>query len=169
MEKIEYKTELVEKKVPIKKEIICDVCNTRITRSYWHLITQHSDWGRDSIESIESFDLCSHACVNDKLWEYLEKSSNDYNSEEFNLEHINYSIPDTITGILKAGETELILNNEYIIENTKGTISVSSKYGIPHNTCPTTVTVLDGSITLTFNAQEEDMIVTFRFKENNYE
>ena len=91
MEKIKYEIKLVEKRVPVAKEIICDVCKSKIIRSYWHLCTQHSDWGRDSIDSLESFDLCSHECMNKKFWEYLERSSNENNTEEFNVEHINYT------------------------------------------------------------------------------
>ena len=91
MEIPKYETKLVEQKVEVGKDIICDVCKSKITRSYWHLLTQHSDWGRDSIDSLESFDLCSHKCLNEKFLEYLKKSTNECNSEEFNVEHISYS------------------------------------------------------------------------------
>jgi hypothetical protein len=53
---------------------------------YWTLTTGHHDWGYDSVDSIEIFDLCSRDCIQKKLDEYLKDcSGTDY----FELSHEN--------------------------------------------------------------------------------
>ena len=74
---------IIEKeKVVVEREIIkgveCDVCKRKIDRTYWKLSTHHHDWGNDSIESYEDFDLCSPECINVKLNEYYEKCKRSY-------------------------------------------------------------------------------------------
>ena len=74
----------------------CDVCGKLIEKrtenkiiycigSYWELCTGHHDWGNDSIDSIEYFDLCSKECIQKKFDSYLE---NCCGSEYFELSHI---------------------------------------------------------------------------------
>ena len=54
---------------------------------YWELTTGHHDWGRDSIDSIENFDICSEACLREKFDEYVRESSSSwYNTMYFNVE-----------------------------------------------------------------------------------
>ena len=74
------------------KRVIYDLDSTakglyRDFVGYWELITGHNDWGNDSCESREHFDLCSEECVKVKLIEYLERSNGVYNTEYFELEH----------------------------------------------------------------------------------
>lgn len=68
---------ITEKKmVTVEREVVigrvCDVCKKKIVGDYWYLSTHHHDWGNDSIESYEHYDLCSEVCIDIKLNEYLE-------------------------------------------------------------------------------------------------
>lgn len=84
----EIKTHTVTDKVCTKETLICDICDKEIPYrcGYWHLVTQHHDWGNDSIESIESFDVCSKDCMNEKYNEYMNDSGeSDYNTMEFEI------------------------------------------------------------------------------------
>ncbi|MBU3186520.1 hypothetical protein [Clostridium estertheticum] len=58
-------------------ETTCDLCKQEIpTDSYYYeVITGHNDWGHDSVDSIEKFDICSDECLKKKFNEYLEESS----------------------------------------------------------------------------------------------
>ena len=55
-------------------QIKCDVCGKTIKpgQSFWDLSTSHSDWGNDSIDSHQEFDLCSEECVQKKLKDYFK-------------------------------------------------------------------------------------------------
>ena len=76
----------------VAKEIRhCDVCNGVIENGeqYWELTTHHNDWGNDSCESYEHFDVCSEVCLREKFDEYIrESATNDYNSKCFEVEKI---------------------------------------------------------------------------------
>lgn len=75
------------KKIIYKKDLINNKAN-QLYIPYWHISTSHSDWGRDSIDSIEYFDVCSDDCLATKMYEYIsESSSNRPNSMEMNIEH----------------------------------------------------------------------------------
>lgn len=67
----EYKT--IEKivKTDIPTSIKCDICKKEITGKFWNLTTHHHDWGNDSIDSYEHFDLCSRECINKALDDYI--------------------------------------------------------------------------------------------------
>lgn len=91
-------TEVKEKVIGFVKT--CDVCGKVIydTREdvpmlgahgqhWWELTTGHCDWGNDSIDSIEDFDLCSPDCLRHKLEEYIKDSNHEINSCYFNVEH----------------------------------------------------------------------------------
>lgn len=83
--------------VVIGEEIKCDVCGKVIyeredskllqNSDYWHLMTCHNSWGNDSIDSVESFDLCSAECLREMFEEYCEESSRELNTMEFNVKH----------------------------------------------------------------------------------
>lgn len=64
------------KKVTVEQRTIdsveCDVCRKKIHGKYWELLTGHNDWGNDSRDSMEYFDLCSEKCVHVKLQEYFK-------------------------------------------------------------------------------------------------
>jgi len=80
----ETKTRTVTERIVVKEIRYCDVCKKEITaESYWELTTHHNDWGNDSIESYESFDVCSKDCMRKKFEEYLEDSDTDYNTMFF--------------------------------------------------------------------------------------
>lgn len=49
----------------------CDICGKEITGKFWHLTTHHNDWGNDSIDSYEYYDLCSRECIDKALDNYI--------------------------------------------------------------------------------------------------
>lgn len=85
----ETKTHTVTEKVLVKEIRYCDVCKKEITvNSYWELTTHHNDWGNDSIESYEYFDVCSKDCMRKKFEEYLKDSDTGYNTMFFEAQRI---------------------------------------------------------------------------------
>ena len=84
----EIKTHTVTEEVLVKETKYCDVCGKEIEsrESYWSLTTHHYDWGNDSCESYEYFDICSKDCMRKKFEEYLEDSNNGYNTMCFDVE-----------------------------------------------------------------------------------
>lgn len=83
----ETKTHMVTEKVLVKETRYCDICGKEIGEyeSYWELTTHHSDWGNDSCDSYENFDVCSKECMREKFEEYLESSDNKYNTMCFDV------------------------------------------------------------------------------------
>lgn len=90
MLKEEYKevTEIITHKKLVKSTRICDVCNTVIFDPYWKVLTHHSDWGNDSVDSFKNYDCCSPACVTDMFEKYMQDSNSRYNTKTFEVEHI---------------------------------------------------------------------------------
>lgn len=97
-EKVEITREEVQ-------EVICDECkklldNRKLTGrhrrtkiSYFHILTHHSDWGNDSIDSLKEFDLCPE-CLVKKFNEYLEAIKDCPGTREFDIEERRgYPIP----------------------------------------------------------------------------
>lgn len=72
----EIKTHTVTERVCVKETMHCDVCNCIIDDdvAYWELTTGHHDWGNDSCDSIEHFDVCSETCLRKKFDEYVRES-----------------------------------------------------------------------------------------------
>lgn len=81
---IETKTETITHEVKTVKCKKCDVCGKEFTGNYWELCTHHDDWGNDSCESYEYFDLCSEDCVKQKLERYFKECKYS-NTQEFEL------------------------------------------------------------------------------------
>lgn len=80
--------EVIEK-VCVGETMTCDVCKKEILKGsgYWNVTTGHNDWGRDSIDSIEHFDICSEICLMSKFSDYLDESGgDDYNTEYIKIE-----------------------------------------------------------------------------------
>lgn len=48
-------TETVTHTVKTIKSLKCDVCGKEFKGKYWNLTTQHSDWGFESVESVEAW------------------------------------------------------------------------------------------------------------------
>ena len=82
--------------------ITCDVCGCNIDKDYYRIFTcdcGDCQWEDDELDDNYGagnkayYDICSPECLKCKLDDYLERSnnSNECNSEEFNVEHINYS------------------------------------------------------------------------------
>lgn len=83
----EIRTHTVTEKVCIKETTCCDVCNNTIDTGgvYWKLTTGHNDWGNDSFESIEQFDICSETCLRKKFDEYVSESMDGNNTMYFEV------------------------------------------------------------------------------------
>lgn len=45
---------------------------------YFELTTGHREWGNDTIDSIEYFDLCSYDCVHEKFEEWKKENENSH-------------------------------------------------------------------------------------------
>lgn len=103
---VEEVRELVEVKETRSKVVAevrrCDICGKVIFDSrnklnyelmkgsfhWWRLMTCHSDWGKDSLDSVERFDVCSPECLETKFKEYLAESGSRINTMEFNVRHM---------------------------------------------------------------------------------
>ena len=85
----EVRTRTITEKVCVSTIMHCDVCDSVIDpdhESYWELTTGHHDWGNDSCESIQYFDICSEACLKKKFDEYVKESGvNDDNTMYFEV------------------------------------------------------------------------------------
>ena len=69
---IEKETRQVNKTVKIFKCLKCDICGKEFTGPYWIANTHHDDWGNDSVDSYENFDLCSEKCVEVMFQKYMK-------------------------------------------------------------------------------------------------
>lgn len=98
MKKYDYIEKQVVKKEPCIEYLICDICDTLIKKSNignrvksnnlveWYFVrTGHNDWGNDSCDSVESFEVCPE-CLNKVFHEYFKRSTGR-NSEYMNIEH----------------------------------------------------------------------------------
>ena len=78
MKECANKTVKTTKRIRITEKVICDVCGKTIAdknnryAEYWTLETHHNDWGNDSCDSYEYFDLCSKDCVKERLNKYFD-------------------------------------------------------------------------------------------------
>ena len=66
--------ETVEK-TKILKCVKCDKCNSEITGAYYEVFTGHHDWGYDSRDASEWFDICQLECLKEHMSEYFEDSA----------------------------------------------------------------------------------------------
>lgn len=59
-------------KVPIIARAVrsCDICGKEITGPYFEVMTSHSEWGNDSIESIRLIDCCDSTCLHHAVDRY---------------------------------------------------------------------------------------------------
>ena len=86
------KCNYVEKTIKVEnvKNIKCDVCDKEIDGKFWVLTTSHGDWGNDSVDSIEHFDICSTKCIHKALTAYIERCEYSY-TQRFELEQDSFS------------------------------------------------------------------------------
>lgn len=99
--KYEHKQHIVKEDVLVEERRFCDLCGKEITEDYWKVETRHSDWGSESIESLEYFDICSVECLGEKFKEYSDESDNGDNTLEFKAEHRNWS---DVRGVIENGK-----------------------------------------------------------------
>lgn len=99
--------------------IECDICNKVIpvrgntdNRRYFEITTGHSDWGNDSIESMETVDVCPD-CVTKYIEDYLRDCSN---TAYLNL-RVEIAYPSnqsvTVDRLPAKGETTRIEHDDY--------------------------------------------------------
>ncbi len=90
-----YKEEVVTEEITHKKRIKigvkCDVCGKNIKGDFWNVITSHNDWGNDSCDSVERFDVCSRECIDKKIDEYMQNCKHSY-TQEFQLEQERWEL-----------------------------------------------------------------------------
>lgn len=81
---------------------LCDVCKKIIykrsfkpgdikstkTFAFWRITTGHNDWGNDSPDSVETYDVCSTDCIRKKMEEYIDITCDGVNSQYINIEHV---------------------------------------------------------------------------------
>lgn len=99
-------TTKVEKKavcqdVIVSEECRCDRCGRHLwyhtkdghkkpgvkeMAHYYNIVTGHHDWGNDSIDSVETYDVCV-GCAKKMFEEYIEDSYNRTNSLYFECSH----------------------------------------------------------------------------------
>jgi hypothetical protein len=79
-----------QKEVKVLKEVItgikCDVCgkthNCDTIPDEWHNISMHhNEWGNDSVDSWETFDVCSPKCYAVKFKECVKCYEHNYDGE----------------------------------------------------------------------------------------
>ena len=87
--KREYETKTYTKteRVMTSEKRYCDICGREITDHHWHILTGHHDWGNDSCDSIETFDVCSEYCLYELFDNYTKESNNDMNTQYIEIEH----------------------------------------------------------------------------------
>lgn len=91
-------------KMPATETCTCNVCGQLIYRrslqesdelpkndelySFWDVTTGHNDWGNDSPESIEQYEVCSPTCLQE-LFDIYKSESNEYqrNSKYIYVHH----------------------------------------------------------------------------------
>jgi len=76
------------KEIQVIKEVlvktICDICGKEVPLNHYEVTTGHHDWGNDSIESIENFDICSDECLKEQFNIYLKSR---YRRKFIEIEH----------------------------------------------------------------------------------
>lgn len=93
-------TKQVVAETVVAKITKCDVCGKIICDSrhvhdilrdkvqdHYELSEWHNDWGNDSVDSIETFDICSKECLRKKFEAYVEESSGGQNTMHFEVDH----------------------------------------------------------------------------------
>lgn len=103
MERIEYKTKMVEQKTPYITRTYCDRCKKLVLKqiggaflkeytgdifsvSYYSVTTGHHDWGNDSIDSIETKVIC-RSCLTEEYADYVKRTSAGSNTEYIEINH----------------------------------------------------------------------------------
>lgn len=81
---------LIYKRSCIESE---ELPKNKLWTHYWEVTIGHNDWGNDSCDSIEHFDICSPDCLNKELQLYIQRSdgNNHHNTEYIEIEHTSIS------------------------------------------------------------------------------
>lgn len=76
---IEYESVPVTKYEQRIVKIICDMCETSISKEngykvYFEVTTHHDHWGNDSGDSYEHEELCSVKCLSEHMSDYYKNA-----------------------------------------------------------------------------------------------
>ena len=83
--KREFKEKQTTLRICVKETRICDICGKEISKNSpcFKVHTGTNDWGNDSYESMEEYDICSSECLTKKFQCFLENcTGSDYISIE---------------------------------------------------------------------------------------
>lgn len=89
---------MVKTDVTVGLERTCDVCGKLILKKnedkitycigkHWGLTIGHHDWGNDSRDSVEHYDICSAECLEKELQKYVQR----YGTAFFDVECKDYN------------------------------------------------------------------------------
>ena len=94
---IKTKTITVERTVPDK--IICDMCGRVIQKTdvktydfgsigdHYKVTCGHCDWGNDSVDSVQNYDICSKKCMTNLFLKYLGVADGSKNTAYIEINH----------------------------------------------------------------------------------
>lgn len=83
----------------------CDICGIEAPSRYdapngwFHFSHKHCDWGNDSIDSFERFDVCSIACFSEQLGKSLEEMKGNKRTAE--IADMNYEFAEKLYDRIK--------------------------------------------------------------------
>lgn len=79
----------------VKATRTCDICHKKIKKDYWKICRHHGDWGNDSVDSYEYWDVCSEECAKELVDTFFKMSGGKLsqpNTYELEIEHKNIPI-----------------------------------------------------------------------------
>lgn len=88
-ERYETKTYTKTEKVLVSEKMYCDVCGKEIKKNkpFYRVETGHYDWGNDSCDSRQHYDICGPECLSKVFAEYVKRSDDQFNTEYIEIEH----------------------------------------------------------------------------------
>ena len=85
----------VEQTHVVKATRTCDICDKEIKKGYWGICRHHDDWGNDSVDSYEYWDVCSQECAKKLVDTFFKMSGgrlSQPNTYKLKIEHKNNPI-----------------------------------------------------------------------------
>lgn len=86
----------------------CDVCGVTVMdtepRDWHHFMHQHGEWGNDSVDSIEYFDVCSVQCYADQLRRSIEKMKSKERTAEIDGKTLAFAT--ALVSVLEGNKTK---------------------------------------------------------------
>lgn len=97
----ETKTYTKTEKVLVSEKMYCDVCGKEIKKGkpFYRVETGHCDWGNDSCDSRQHYDICGPECLGEMFDRYVKRSHDGRtiaNTEYIEIEHDNARVKGDI-------------------------------------------------------------------------